>query len=443
MLQPIFACLASASATPQDLLDLARAFSPRVERRGHAVVLDVSGLGRIVGDPPAVWREMTRDARARGIDGAVAIAATRTAAVLLAHAGRATVIPPGEERQAVGDLPVAMVSAIGEELSEHLPTLGRWGLRTFGEVAALAPADLHARLGAAGLTLHRIACGRDDGALVPHIDAARFEASIDLEWPIDALEPLSFVLARLLEPLSAALERADRGASAIELALTLVTREVVVRRLELPAPMRDARTFRTLLLLQLESQPVTDAVDCVAIRLEPTPARIIQYSLLERARPSPETLSTLVARLEALMGAGRVGAPALVDSHEPGAFALRPLGPGAWGLGPGDKSPSPPQAPSPKPQAPILRRFRLPVPARVAMEGGRPVRVTTSRRSLGGGRVLECAGPWRSSGGWWSGAHISQRKWNKDEWDVALPDGMYRIYRDRDAGGWFIEGVLD
>ena len=93
--------------------------------------------------------------------------------------------------------------------------------------------------------------------------------------------------------------------------------------------MRDARTLRTLLLLHLESHPdrrharrlrINGGIDRVAIDIEPTPARIVQYSLLERALPSPETLSTLVARLEAVMGAGRVGAPALVDSHEPGAF---------------------------------------------------------------------------------------------------------------------------
>jgi protein ImuB len=478
----MFACLVSHSSSTA-LLDLARGFSPRIERHGDAVLLDISGLGRIVGDPPAVGHELAREARARGIDVSIAIAATGTAARLLSAgslrgASAVVVVPRGEERTTVATLPLDVLGVFG--LSDHLATFARWGLSTLGEVAALAPAELHARFGSAGLVLHRIACGRDDGPLVPHVDAARFEASMDLEWPIDALEPLSFVLARLLDPLSVALEQADRSASAIELSLTLVTRAVVTRRLELPAPIRDARTFRTLLVLQLESHPVDDAIDRVSVLLEPTPARIIQYSLLERAVPSPETLSTLVARLEAVMGAGRVGAPTLVDSHEPGAFEMRRfggLGHGAWGLTTLEK------APSPKPQAPIVRRFRLPVPARVAIEHGRPVRVTTSRRNLAGGRVLECAGPWRSSGGWWTpritadndqlrittdkpkkwngvktdvattAPSVSEarqvlgvgprHKWNKDEWDVALPDGVYRIYRDRDSNQWFLDGVLD
>ena len=53
--------------------------------------------------------------------------------------------------------------------------------------------------------------------------AEQFEASLDLEWPIDGLEPLSFVLARLLDPLCERLERSDRGAVILRVTLTLVT----------------------------------------------------------------------------------------------------------------------------------------------------------------------------------------------------------------------------
>ena len=59
--------------------------------------------------------------------------------------------------------------------------------------------------------------------LVPAGVAEQFEESLDLEWPIDGLEPLSFVLARLLEPLCERLERSDRGAVVLRVTLTLVT----------------------------------------------------------------------------------------------------------------------------------------------------------------------------------------------------------------------------
>jgi hypothetical protein len=34
--------------------------------------------------------------------------------------------------------------------------------------------------------------------------------------------------------------------------------------------------------------------------------------------------------------------------------------------------------------------------------------------------------------------------WDRDEWDVALSDGVtYRVFRDRTGGQWFIEGIVD
>ena len=51
----------------------------------------------------------------------------------------------------------------------------------------------------------------------------------------------------------------------------------------------------------------------------------MQESLLTRALPAPELVSTLVARLQALMGEGRCGSPVTVDSYRPGAFAMAPF----------------------------------------------------------------------------------------------------------------------
>jgi protein ImuB len=104
-----------------------------------------------------------------------------------------------------------------------------------------------------------------------------------------------------------------------------------------------------------------------------------------------------------------------------------------------------------------LRRSRQPVPARVAVDAGRPVRVTTDRRSFTGGAVLESAGPWRTSGEWWKAItshtstvtsdvrrQTSNFSWDRDEWDVSLSDGaVYRIFQDRDTGGWFIDAIID
>jgi hypothetical protein len=88
-----------------------------------------------------------------------------------------------------------------------------------------------------------------------------------------------------------------------------------------------------------------------------------------------------------------------------------------------------------------LRRFRLPVAARVIADRGTPARVWPAARHLPGGEVVACAGPWRSSGRWWV---IDGGGWDRDEWDVAIGGGpIYRVARDRASGQWSVEGLFD
>jgi protein ImuB len=315
--------------------------------------------------------------------------------------------------------------------------LRRWGLRTLGDLAALPADELAARLGQDGVRWQRLARGEVAAPLVPAVPEERFEQSLDLEWPIEELEPLAFVLGRLLEPLEAHLERRGRGAAVLHVRLFLVkaageTRDVHERTLQLPTPIRDARTLRTLALLDLESHPPPGPIDRVVVAIDPTPARIVQFSLITRPLPSPEQISTLMARLQALMGETRCGSPALVDSWKPGAFEMRPFAPKE-----GDAAP-----PAPAPVALALRRFRHPVPARVRVADGKPSRVTIDRRGMDGGGVKVCAGPWRTSGDWWRKRESDG--WDRDEWDVTLTDGAtYRLFRARDTEQWFIDGVVD
>jgi protein ImuB len=447
----MFACVYAAEGSRSDvLLGVARDFSPRTETYGlREVVLDLAGLTRLFGDAKMIAGELRRTAADRGLRVRIAIAATRSAARLLARDRVGiTIVDAGDEATALEDLRIELLEIFCTEQprasepsnpESRIPnpvtiTLRRWGLRTLGELAALPADDVAARLGQAGIAWQRLARGEDPAPLVPSVPEERFEQALDLEWPIDGLEPLSFVLARLMESLSAHLERRDRGAAVLHVRLHLVTREVHERSLQLPAPMRDARTLRTLALLDLESHPPSAAIDRVVVAVDPTPGRVIQFSLLTRPLPSPEQLSTLMARLTALMGEDRCGSAVTVDSWEPGAFEMKPFGPGVSAnriLNPESRIPRV-----------AIRRFRFPIPARVRVDGGIPVRVMSDRRGMSGGTVEMHAGPWRTSGGWW--IEDTKKYWERDEWDVTLSDGAtYRVFRERETDAWFIEGIVD
>jgi len=94
-----------------------------------------------------------------------------------------------------------------------------------------------------------------------------------------------------------------------------------------------------------------------------------------------------------------------------------------------------------------LRRFRHPLPVRVQATHDAPASVAIARRGLIGGAIESCAGPWRTSGGWWTGEDgkkASEARWDRDEWDVTLTGGAtYRLFRDRHADKWFLEGIVD
>ena len=223
------------------------------------------------------------------------------------------------------------------------------------------------------------------------------------------------------------------------------------------------------MLLDLETHPPAAAIDRVTIDIEPTPARVLQHTLFARPHPTPEQLSTLLARLGALMGGIAIGAPVPVDSHRPGAFAMHPFAierretrPNAGRPEPGARSlePGTPRAKPPRPR-PDLRAAALPaaVPARVAVDADRrPLRhdrsprvrwwrhphVRRSVENVGGvvgrrrsGRAAEGAGEGADAG---QAGQVAARSGSRgvgpEEWDVALADGaMYRISRSRKTPG--------
>ena len=162
--------------------------------------------------------------------------------------------------------------------------------------------------------------------------------------------------------------------------------------------------------------------------------------------PSPETLATLAARLGALVGEARCGSPALLDTWRPDGFEMKRFSPDS--RDPSTSSGSSRATSRDEPQTAnreylIVRRFRPPVAVRVTVERGRPVRLAIDRRGMPGGHVEQAAGPWRTSGAWWDVSWPSTA-WDRDEWDAALSDGsVCRLFHDRIADRWFLDGILD
>jgi len=417
--------LHSPRPLPSDdaLFLLAREFTPRVEAHGSTpVLLDLHGLGRVWPSPRDLGQAILDAARARALEAHVALAFSRAVALVLARARPGlSVVPAGSEAAALSPLPLRLL-----DLSpERLEVLARWGLRTIGDVQRLPASGLAERFGPEGPRLLRLARGEDAGVFVPAPLPASFETTLELDWPVDGLEPLAFLLARVLEPLFVALGARGRKAASLVLELGLVDGTTHRRILRPAAPSGEPRTWRTLALLDLEAHPPGDAIARIAARAEPTPARTVQFSLLDPALPSPERLAETMARLHEWTAEGRGGCAQLLDTHRPDAFAVSTFAPGP--PAPAPEAPPPPRV--------ALRAFRPPRLAHVVVRAGRPAFVSAPGVR---GTVTGAAGPWRASGDWWDVA------WSREEWDVALSGGgVYRIYVDRLREAWYVEGEID
>ncbi len=462
------------------LLDCAQSFSPCVEdSASDTVVLDLAGMESLLGSLSRIARSIFDRASLLGLKANVAIASNPDAALLAARGfSGMIVIAAGKEAEQLGPLPVQVLFADRLDANEKkgadclIETLERWGIRNLRALAALPQVALSERLGQQGIHLQKLARGVASRTLVPVEAPMLFEEVVELEHPVVLLEPLAFLLNRLLDQLCARL--GSRALATQELCLSLelsnltgiedayenvgipsesdgsvatqTTSQIIssrqtkfVRKLSLPIPMLDAKVFLKLLQLDLNAHPPGAPIVKIHLAAEPARPRSAQGGLFLPPAPEPEKLELTLARIAGIVGEHKVGALELLDTHHPEGFRMRRFVAEVARKAPQKKTPD-----STEMQAAItaLRRFRPALRANVTLENGQPVRLFCPKRKEVQGEVLWKAGPWRFSGDWWE-----RDAWSRDEWDLALRTGesvsFYRLVHDLLGGSWFVEGTYD
>ena len=401
----IFACLHGSADLPQ----VAAAFSPSFEQTApDTVVFRADGLQRLHGSPRQIAEAIGRLA---GPQINIALAATADAAIIAARNFPGITIAPLLDDLDVSALPLS------DELHDTLDT---WGIYTFEQLAQLPETGLAERFGAEGVYLQRLARGAIDRPLKIFQPETTYEDRIQLDHPVSLLEPLLFLIARLLNDQCARLLSNAMAANEVTIRLELEDRLEHIRTLRLPVPMRESKSLLKLLQMDLEAHPPTAPTIALTLSLKPVHPRTVQTGIFLPVTPAPDKLELTLARIRGIVGEANVGIPQLLDTHHPQPFTLVP----------GPPIPSP-QSRSSNPQG--FRYFRPPLPATVSLDGNRPVRLSAPGIH---GKVLNAAGPWRTSGDWWT-----TTVWNRDEWDIALSNGaLYRIYCD---SNWYVEGSYD
>lgn len=410
------------------LRGLARLFSPHVEFIDEGtVIVPIAPLERLMGGPRQIASEIAKRLSERGLHGNIGVAAQPDTAVLVARSVPGmTVIPPGAERRMLGKLPVNTLPVS----EESLQVLDHWGIRTLDEFCALPEAGVLERLGRDGLKLLRLAKGELRRPLKPEAQGVNYTERVETEHPLTLLEPLLFLLSRVLHELCDRLRSQSRATVRMRLQLDLENKTSHARILQLPFPTHDARTLLKLLQLDLEAHPPQAAICAAELTVEPVAPRVVQHDLYVPPTPEPEKLELTLGRIRGMVGVENVGSPELLDTHRRDAWRMRssPVSSSVVYEEEGGRELGIRLA---------FRYFRPPLRARVEIEGGRPRKVYAQQIY---GNVVECAGPWKASGDWWLGA---APEWAREEWDLGLNDGgLYRAFTTEEEE-WFLEGSYD
>jgi protein ImuB len=453
------------------LLDIGWSVSPRIEDTAQdTIILDLSGLAHLFGSEKDIGAHLAQRSCECGLLPNVAIASNVDTTLIAARGFRGiTVIPSGQESKCLGDLPVSVLSPS----IETAETLSRWGVRTCAVFATLPVLQLSERLGQEGVRLHALARGATSRSLAIAEPGHSFEEEMELDDPVEELDPLSFLLGRLLDQLCVRLAARCLAAASLRVRFELqpsfenaldVRKEmfrrinppgVYEKELQLPVPARDSKMLLKLLRLRLQFNPPAAPIRKIVLGAEAARPRAMQGGLFLPSSPDPEKLELTIARIANVVGEGNIGSPALVDTYRPGEFQMRRFLAPLEAAGTDHKHGGVVHPAKPHKNfkaSTSFRIFRPPVPATLELHAGCPTRVVFQGLR---GQVLAASGPWRTSGGWWR-----EDPWQQDEWDLEIhfhsssgsrdaaaalrPDcGLYRFYFDALRGGWFVRGIYD
>jgi protein ImuB len=389
-------------------------------------VLDIAGTGLLFGLPETLVQRLRAALTTAGFRASIAVSTNFHVARLKAATSRGiTVIPEGQEASALAKLPLAALNL--EE--NHAETFAIWGIRTLGELAALPEVDLIARLGQQARHWRDLARGVAAHTFQPIEAEFTLKEFFDFETPIEEMDSLLFIGARMIDCLAARASARALSLASLTVEMTLAGGRQHKRAIQPALPSIDRKFLLKLLQLEIAAHAPQASVLSFTLTAEAGQSSKVQLGLFAPQMPEPSRLDVTIARLKAIVGEDRVGSPVLEDTHRSGIFRME--GFSVSGVTAAPKVGRPRMA---------LRRMRPPVPVRVQLHTTKPA---AFRDTDGNHEITAAYGPWRSRGCWWSTVG-----WDEEEWDVLARAGdggavVCLLVQDRRKREWRLEAYYD
>lgn len=413
------------------LLETLSQFSPRIEEvfasNACSFVLDIAGSERLFGLPDQIAHRLRDTISAAGFRASISISANfHTARIKSEFSRGISIIPTDRESAALAPIPI---SALHLDL-DHYETFALWGIGTLGELAALPEDEMIPRFGQPSRQWLAIARGNAHHTFQPLEEKFELKEHIEFETPIEQLDALLFIGANIIGNLVSRASCRALSLASIAIEMQLESSSAYKRRIQPAIPSCDKKFLLKLLQLELAAHPPQAAITALTLIADAGRQSKIQLGLFAPQAPEPSRLDVTLARLKAMVGADRVGSPALLDSQCPGSFQMQKF------------SVVNQQRQSPQPSTPrtSLRRIRPAHPLSLQIAEGKP-------RSFRDGpsryEVSVAYGPWQSSGSWWD-----VDRWDLEEWDVMATTATGEsisclLIHDHLSNKWLLDAYYD
>ena len=259
----------------------------------ECIVSEIQGVTHLFDDEPQLLAAAARQLQTHGYHARLAIADTLGAAWALANTARSGnrpstespklerpqytffIAPSGQTTEALKTLPPSALRLSPDIIT----TLDRLGVENVGTLLKLPREGLATRLGSGLCDRIAQATGERDEPILAIAAPSDHSATLEMEYPTDAMDLISDRLTKLIDEATSALHLLHRGVLRLQCHLQFTTSPPVVLESGLFAPTLDCSHLTNLMLGAIESQRLASKVASMAIS-------VTQHAPLSSRQPS-------------------------------------------------------------------------------------------------------------------------------------------------------------
>ncbi|HEX3664634.1 MAG TPA: DNA polymerase Y family protein [Rhizomicrobium sp.] len=288
----------------------------------HGLLLDITGATHLFGGEKALLDRSRTSLSRQGFAVQAAIAGSAMAAHALARYRNGTLVPPGEDANAVAILPVEALDL--DPAVTH--AFRHAGLKTIGQIASRKRSELTSRFGAQMVFALDYALGQAEKPISPRIPLPDYMAERVFAEPLVMEDAILETLRGLGTSLATLL--AERGEGARQLEATFFRADGKVRRIVVTTagPTRDpaiiARLFREKLAALADPLDPGFGFDLIRLAADRAENCTTETAGFDARTNEDREIAFLVDRLAARFGSQRILVFQPNDTHIPEAASV-------------------------------------------------------------------------------------------------------------------------